>query len=56
MNGYRGVTMFHRVRHVSKQPIEAYLRQGSVYFRIEGDEWLVPQVVELQADFARQSA
>lgn len=47
MNRYRGVTMFHNVTPVSKHPIEEYLKAGNVYFTIEGDEWLVPQVIEL---------
>lgn len=47
MNRYRGVTQFHNIEPVAKHPIEQYLKAGNIYFTIEGDEWLVPQVIEL---------
>jgi predicted TIM-barrel fold metal-dependent hydrolase len=50
MNRYRGVTAFHNSPPISKHPIEEYLRRGNVYFTVEGDEWLVPQVLDLLGD------
>lgn len=47
LNRYRGVTLWHGVPPVSKHPIEDYLKAGHVYFTVEGDEWLVPQVIEV---------
>ncbi|MBX5490246.1 MAG: amidohydrolase family protein [Chloroflexi bacterium] len=47
MDRYRGVTQFHNVEPVSRHPIPEYLRQGNVYLTVEGDEWLLPQVIEV---------
>jgi predicted TIM-barrel fold metal-dependent hydrolase len=47
MDRYRGVTQFHNVRPVSKHAMGEYLRQGNVYLTVEGDELLLPQVIEV---------
>jgi predicted TIM-barrel fold metal-dependent hydrolase len=47
LNRYRGVTTWHNVPPVSRHPTEQYLKDGRVYFTIEGDEWLVPQVIDV---------